>query len=93
MDAPKIPSIVKLPRNKKFRYYHRFYNRRKEYLAERERNIRNELNAQEGDSGQAHISFNKNRSMFRKRSIQRSNIRIILITLILAALAYYFLIN
>ncbi len=94
--------FFKLPRIKRFEYKPRYYDERKEALEYRIRQIKLEMGIEDDDpdagkyvkemhavriKGQMRSNFKKNR-----RSVRRSNVRLLIILLALLALSYYIIV-
>lgn len=93
MEAPRIPSIFKANQPKEFRYRPFFYNAEKE-----ERENRNRLIRSESDSNKAGNSEFKSRlrerwemSNHASKKANSSNLRLIVIFIILLGIAYFIL--
>lgn len=94
--------FFKLPKIKRFEYRPRYYDERKEALEYRIKQIKLEMGIKDDDpdagkftkeihavriKGQMRSNFKKNR-----RAVKRSNIRLLIILLVLFALAYYIIV-
>lgn len=93
MNAPKIPSLFKIPRHKQFEYKPRYYNEAQERINERREQLKKEGMANE-DEKLGLIKHRINQKFERQQyqqGIKQSNSRIILlIGLILLVLYYIF---
>lgn len=86
-----IPSFFRTYRPKEFNYIPRYYDEQKEDLEERIRGIEREMGAKKGDAYRPTIRKGQMSNYFRrtKRKAQKqSNIRLIVILLILFFISY-----
>lgn len=85
MPAPKIPSLFKINRHKRFEFKARYYNERQERLEERRESIRKELKME--DKGQSiDPGFLQNK---RAEVNRQSNRRLLLIMCVLVLIIYF----
>jgi hypothetical protein len=94
MEAPKLPSFIKLPRHKKFEYKPLYFDARKEALEERIKKIKREMeedkNVDPKDRIKREIEKKWQRNNY-KQQINFSNIRIFVIFCVLVGIMYYLL--
>ena len=96
MEAPKLPSFIKLPRHKKFEYKPLYYDARKEALQERIKKIKREMEEDKNIDPKERINREIEKKWQRnnyKQQINFSNIRIFVIFSFLVGLMYYLLKN
>jgi len=96
MEAPKLPSFIKLPRHKKFEYKPLYYDARKEALQERIKKIKREMEEEKNIDPKDRIKREIERKWQRnnyKQQVNFSNIRIFVIFSFLVGLMYYLLKN
>ncbi len=84
MSAPKLPSIFKINRHKRFAYKARYFNERKERLEDRRKEIAKELKLEKQGST-IDKGFLKER---RSKAVSQSNGRVIILLAIFMILAY-----
>jgi hypothetical protein len=92
----KLPSFIKLPRNKKFAYRPRYYDEAKEEMKERVERIKQEIDQEEGKNIEGVDSERLKRSMrsqWRRdsygKTVKSSNFRLMLIVFILLMILWY----
>jgi len=91
-----IPSFFKINKHKQFNFIPRYYDPQKEGLEERIRSIEQEMGAKEGEAYRPTIRKGQMTNYFnrKKRKAQKqSNIRLVIILLILFFIAYLFIYN
>ncbi|MBU0487668.1 MAG: hypothetical protein KKA07_14570 [Bacteroidetes bacterium] len=98
MEAPRIPSMVRLPKHKRFRYKPRYYDPDEEERKERYARYKKEygLGADESNSTEAKLPPPAFKEAWQSRKntapVQRfSALRIATIAVALSLLAYYIL--
>ena len=87
-----IPSFFRTPKPKPFNYIPRYYDEQKEDLEERIRNIESEMGVKEGEAYRPQIRKGHMSNYFRrkqKRVQKQSNIRLVVIILILFLISYF----
>ena len=87
-----LPSFFKKNKHKEFNFIPRYYNQQKENLEGRVRSIEREMEAKEGEAyrptirkGQMSNYFNRKRGKAQKQS----NIRLIIIVIVLFLISYF----
>ena len=90
-----IPRFFKLPKNKQFNYQPLFYNEKKEAREEREKGIAREMGIEIGTGNRSHIAKGSMREYFKRERKERkqSNLRLIIIAIILFFITYLLLFN
>lgn len=91
MNAPKIPSLFKTPRHKQFEFKPRYYNEAKERINERREQLKKEGWASD-DEKIGLIKYRINQKFQRqqyRQGIKQSNIRIILVIVLILLVLYY----
>ena len=91
-----IPSFFGKYKHKKFNYIPRYYDPQKEDLEERIRSIEREMGVKEGEAYRPTIRKGQMGNYFNRKtrkSQKRSNIRLIVILLVLFFIAYLFIYN
>lgn len=97
MKAPKLPSFIRQNQHQRFEFRPRYYDERKERLAEIKRKY--EASPEDREARRERIQFRREGSIGREwrgvkaHSSQRSNGRLVLIIIALFALAYYLLVG
>ena len=88
-----IPRFFKLPKPKQFNYQPLYYDPVKEAKEERKKKIGRELGVIEGDSHSGRITRGSMREYFRRETKARrqSNIRLVIIIIVLFFVAYLLL--
>lgn len=92
MKAPRLPSIFKHRENKQFKIPSRYYDPRKERIAELENRYANKEENDNTYSKPKNLNFRESptHDVFGKgQSNKVSNIRLLVIILALSAIAYY----
>ena len=92
MKAPRLPSVFKHRQNKQFSIPSRYYDARKERIAELESRYEKKEENKKSYSTPGDLNFRDSAThqVFGKgRGNQASNVRLLIIILILSALAYY----
>jgi hypothetical protein len=85
----KLPSLLRLPKNKRFNYHPRYYDPIKEELEEKESKFRHQLSEEGKKIRHASISETyKRRSRIEKRSDSRQIIFILAFTIIIFGYIY-----
>lgn len=87
MPAPKIPSLFKINKHKRFEYKARFYNERKERLDDRRQQIAKDIELEKSGK-MVDKGFLTER---RSQAVARSNGRVVLLLGIILILAYLIL--
>lgn len=94
MEAPKLPSFLKIPSYKKFNYKPLYYSERKEALEERVEKIKRELEAEKNEDPKERVKrkiAEKWQRQSHNKQVTLSNIRIFVIFSVLVGLMYYLL--
>jgi hypothetical protein len=88
-------SLFRTPRPKQFKYTPIFYNPQKEALKEREQQLRQELGLNDDDSPRVSLIRGQMRNYYNRKvkgeSSSKSNLRLVIIFIILCLVAYYLL--
>ena len=87
-----IPSFFKINKNKQFNFIPRYYDPQKEDLEKRIRSIEQEMGVKEGEAYRPSLRKGQMRNYFRgkKRKAQKqSNIRLIIILIVLFIISYF----
>lgn len=93
-----MPSFFRLTKNKQFNYLPRYYNEQKEEMQKRKERITREIEAEDASSNGERIPLMKGAiknyyGQDIKSHKRKSNIRILVILVILLFMAYYLLIR
>ena len=93
-----MPSFFRLAKNKQFNYMPRYYNEQKEEMKKRKERIAREIDAENDSSGEKRIPLMKGqiRNYYQQNSKtykRKSNIRVLVILVILLFLAYYLIVK
>ncbi len=97
MKPPKIPSLFKTKKPNSFYYEPRYYDEKKEKMAERRERIARELNNEKNEPAsteQFRSTLRQSWGYGRNRSENKGiNRRVLVYIVVLVGLAYYFLIK
>lgn len=91
MEAPKLPSLFKTPRHKKFEFKPRYYDEAKERINERREQLKKEgLNSDDEKIGLIKYRINQKfqREEYRQ-NIKQANYRILIVIIIILLVLYY----
>ena len=85
-----LPRFIKLPEYNRFTYIPRYYDERKEERASRNRKIKEELGIKDENKYVPQIKGEFRKHYIRKhRAKNQSNVRLIVILIVLSLVAYY----
>lgn len=91
MEAPKLPSLFKTPRHKKFEFKPRYYDEAKERINERREQLKKE-GLDNNDDKIGLIKYRINQKFQReqyRQSIKQANYRILIVIVIILLVLYY----
>jgi hypothetical protein len=91
MNAPKIPSLFKIPRHKNFEYKPLYYDEAKERINERREQLKKE-GLTNDDKKLGLIKYRINQKFQRnqlQKEVRQANTRIILLIVVILLVLYY----
>jgi hypothetical protein len=89
MEAPKLPSFIKLNRNRSFEFKPRFYSERKERLDELKRKYEREKENSAANADRLREDMGVKWQDSRQTKVNSSNRTLLLIIIALLTLTYY----
>jgi hypothetical protein len=89
MEAPKLPSFIKLNRNRSFEFKPRFYSERKERLDELKRKYEREKENSAANADRLREDMGVKWQDARQTKVNSSNRTLLLIIIALLTLTYY----
>jgi len=94
MQTPRIPSFFKSKKPDQFYFEPRYYNARKEKMKERYDRISREVNAENAEKTDTEVfrsNLRENWNSNRVKNTNKTSYRVLFYIVVLAGLAYYYL--